>query len=179
MFLPPQVRHLEAIMRISEAFCKMRLSEYCTAVDIDRAIAVTVDSFVGSQKVSCKKALARAFAKYVFPFPFPRQRDRVRCGIVADSWVGTRSRGRARRSGRCRMGGAWGGARGGRWLWVLSRGARGGAGGEVGFVWFWTGVWGCVVHCRRIRAPLDRIEIAFSCVRVCESGSLCTSYQAG
>ncbi|KAL8634284.1 MAG: hypothetical protein Q9228_008122, partial [Teloschistes exilis] len=44
--------------------------------DVDRAIAVTVDSFVGAQKVSCKKALARAFAKYVFPlllsnFPFP------------------------------------------------------------------------------------------------------------
>ncbi len=52
-------------MRISEAFCKMRLSEYCTSQDIDRAIAVTVDSFVGSQKVSCKKSLARAFAKYV------------------------------------------------------------------------------------------------------------------
>ena len=43
----------------------MRLSEYCSSVDIDRAIAVTVDSFVGSQKVSCKKALSRAFAKYV------------------------------------------------------------------------------------------------------------------
>jgi hypothetical protein len=45
----------------------MRLSEYCTSQDVDRAIAVTVDSFVGAQKVSCKKALARAFAKYVFP----------------------------------------------------------------------------------------------------------------
>lgn len=43
----------------------MRLSEYCSAQDIDRAIAVTVDSFIGSQKVSCKKALSRAFAKYV------------------------------------------------------------------------------------------------------------------
>jgi DNA replication licensing factor MCM2 len=42
----------------------MRLSEYCTAVDMDRAIAVTVESFVGSQKLSCKKALTRAFAKY-------------------------------------------------------------------------------------------------------------------
>lgn len=63
-----QVRHLEAIMRISEAFCKMRLSEYCTSQDVDRAIAVTVESFVGAQKVSCKKALARAFAKYV-PLP--------------------------------------------------------------------------------------------------------------
>ncbi len=42
----------------------MRLSEYCSQQDIDRAIAVTIESFVGSQKVSCKKALARAFAKY-------------------------------------------------------------------------------------------------------------------
>jgi DNA replication licensing factor MCM2 len=53
-------------MRIAEAFCKMRLSDFCSPADVDRAIAVTVDSFVGSQKVSCKKALARAFAKYVY-----------------------------------------------------------------------------------------------------------------
>lgn len=64
-----QVRHLEAIIRISEAFCRMRLSEYCSAQDIDRAIAVTVESFVGSQKISCKKALARAFAKYTLARP--------------------------------------------------------------------------------------------------------------
>lgn len=56
-------------MRISEAFAKMRLSEFCNAEDIDRAIAVTVDSFVSSQKVSCKKALARAFAKYTLRRP--------------------------------------------------------------------------------------------------------------
>jgi DNA replication licensing factor MCM2 len=47
----------------------MRLSEYCSAEDIDRAIAVTVDSFVGSQKVSAKKSLARAFAKYTLNRP--------------------------------------------------------------------------------------------------------------
>jgi DNA replication licensing factor MCM2 len=52
-------------MRIAESFCKMRLSEYCSAQDIDRAIAVTVESFIASQKVSAKKALSRAFAKYV------------------------------------------------------------------------------------------------------------------
>ncbi|KAL1595039.1 MCM DNA helicase complex subunit [Paraconiothyrium brasiliense] len=66
---PITVRHLEAIIRISEAFCKMRLSDYCSAEDIDRAIAVTVDSFVGSQKVSAKKSLARAFAKYTLNRP--------------------------------------------------------------------------------------------------------------
>lgn len=50
-----QVRHLEAIMRISEAFCKMRLSEYCTSQDVDRAIAVTVDSFVGGRKSAVRR----------------------------------------------------------------------------------------------------------------------------
>ena len=59
-------------MRITEAFCKMRLSEYCTSQDIDRAIAVTVESFIGSQKVSCKKALSRAFAKYTLSRPKPQ-----------------------------------------------------------------------------------------------------------
>lgn len=47
----------------------MRLADYCTAGDIDRAIAVTIESFVGSQKISCKKALGRAFAKYTLARP--------------------------------------------------------------------------------------------------------------
>ncbi|KAK1067038.1 MCM DNA helicase complex subunit [Friedmanniomyces endolithicus] len=66
---PITVRHLESILRIAESFAKMRLAEYCTSGDIDRAIAVAVDSFVGSQKMSCKKALARAFAKYTLARP--------------------------------------------------------------------------------------------------------------
>lgn len=78
---PITVRHLEAIMRTAEAFCKMRLSEYCSAQDIDRAIAVTVDSFISSQKVSCKKALSRAFAKYTLSRPKPEIRRRA--GIPA------------------------------------------------------------------------------------------------
>jgi len=56
-------------MRISEAFSRMRLSEFVGPQDVDRAIAVTIDSFVGSQKISCKKALARAFAKYTLARP--------------------------------------------------------------------------------------------------------------
>ncbi len=60
---------MESILRIAESFAKMRLSDYCSGGDIDRAIAVAVDSFVGSQKVSCKKALARAFAKYTLSRP--------------------------------------------------------------------------------------------------------------
>ncbi|OLN81138.1 DNA replication licensing factor mcm2 [Colletotrichum chlorophyti] len=74
---PITVRHLEAIIRISEAFAKMRLSEYCNANDIDRAIAVTVESFVGSQKISCKRALARAFAKYTLKRPDGNSQSRA------------------------------------------------------------------------------------------------------
>ncbi|EPQ65193.1 hypothetical protein BGT96224_1979 [Blumeria graminis f. sp. tritici 96224] len=66
---PITIRHLEAIMRISEAFCRMRLSEYVSSQDVDRAIVVTIASFVGSQKISCKKALSRAFAKYTLARP--------------------------------------------------------------------------------------------------------------
>ncbi|KAF2857947.1 MCM-domain-containing protein [Piedraia hortae CBS 480.64] len=61
---PITVRHLESILRCAEAFARMRLSDYCNSNDIDRAISVAVSSFVASQKLSCKKALARAFAKY-------------------------------------------------------------------------------------------------------------------
>ena len=68
-------------MRISEAFCKMRLSEYCTSADVDRAIAVTVDSFVGGQKVSCKKALSRAFAKYTLHKPHSQRSQGGRAGL--------------------------------------------------------------------------------------------------
>ncbi|KAL4931070.1 MCM DNA helicase complex subunit MCM2 [Aspergillus undulatus] len=85
---PITVRHLEAIMRIAEAFCKMRLSEYCSAQDIDRAIAVTVDSFIGSQKVSAKRALSRAFAKYTLSRPKPQSKRRA--GISAPG-LGLRS----------------------------------------------------------------------------------------
>ncbi|KAL5336131.1 MCM2/3/5 family-domain-containing protein [Aspergillus crustosus] len=78
---PITVRHLEAIMRIAESFCKMRLSEYCSAQDIDRAIAVTVESFIGSQKVSAKRSLSRTFAKYTLSRPKPQSRRRA--GVAA------------------------------------------------------------------------------------------------
>lgn len=64
---PITVRHLESIIRLSEAFAKMRLSEYVQPRDMDLAIRVSIESFVGAQKVSVKKSLARAFAKYTLP----------------------------------------------------------------------------------------------------------------
>ncbi|KAK9464788.1 MCM2/3/5 family-domain-containing protein [Lipomyces arxii] len=74
---PITVRHLESILRLSESFAKMRLSEYVSAADIDRAIRVTIQSFVGGQKVSVKKSLQRSFMKYMLP-PGNPQRGRGR-----------------------------------------------------------------------------------------------------
>lgn len=61
---PITVRHLESILRIAESFAKMRLSEFVSSWDLDRAIKVTVDSFVGAQKISVRRQLQRAFAIY-------------------------------------------------------------------------------------------------------------------
>ncbi|AFN82847.1 DNA replication licensing factor Mcm2 [Encephalitozoon romaleae SJ-2008] len=62
--LPVTVRHVESIVRISEAFAKMRLSSIVSAEDIDEAISVVLDSFMGAQKYSMSKSLRKKFVKY-------------------------------------------------------------------------------------------------------------------
>jgi DNA replication licensing factor MCM2 len=56
---PITVRHLESMIRMSEASAKMNLREYVRSDDIDLAIQVTVGSFVNAQKMSIKKTLER------------------------------------------------------------------------------------------------------------------------
>ncbi|KAG4303902.1 hypothetical protein PORY_002691 [Pneumocystis oryctolagi] len=60
---PITVRHLESIIRISEAFAKMHLSEYVKPQHIDSAIKVVIDSFISAQKLSVKKSLSRENAE--------------------------------------------------------------------------------------------------------------------
>ena len=62
---PITVRHLESIIRMSEASAKMALREYVRADDIDLAISVTVGSFVSAQKISIKKTLERVSRFYI------------------------------------------------------------------------------------------------------------------
>lgn len=64
---PITVRHLESILRIAESFAKMRLSEFVSSSDLDKAIKVVVDSFIGAQKISIRKQLQRSFMKYTLP----------------------------------------------------------------------------------------------------------------
>jgi len=62
---PITVRHLESMIRLSEANAKMHLREYVRSDDIDVAIRVAVNSFVSTQKMSIKRVLDRSFRKYI------------------------------------------------------------------------------------------------------------------
>lgn len=66
---PITVRHLESMIRMSEASAKMHLREYVRSDDIDLAIQVTVGSFVNAQKMSIKKTLERVSFCSLFPPP--------------------------------------------------------------------------------------------------------------
>jgi len=63
--MPVTVRHLESILRLSEASAKMHLREIVEEEDVDLAIKVTTNTFVASQKHSVAEQLRRYFAKYV------------------------------------------------------------------------------------------------------------------
>ena len=64
---PITVRHLESIIRIAESFARMRLLDFVSQSDLNRAIKVSIDSFVGAQKITVRRQLQRSFAKYTLP----------------------------------------------------------------------------------------------------------------
>ncbi len=59
------VRHLESIIRISEAHAKMRLSETVSRDDTDFAIKMMTESFLMSQKASVGNILKKVFRPYL------------------------------------------------------------------------------------------------------------------
>lgn len=62
---PITVRHFESIIRISEAFARMELHDFVTEHNIQRAIRVATQSFIGAQKLSVRRSLQQSFAKYM------------------------------------------------------------------------------------------------------------------
>ena len=62
--MPVAVRHLESTIRMAEARARMRLSLSVSPEDIDHAISVMLDSFIGTQKQSVQKSLRKKFARY-------------------------------------------------------------------------------------------------------------------
>ena len=77
--MPVAVRHVESIIRMSEARASMRLSEHVSSEDIDAAIAVMLASFIGTQKMSVQKSLQKKFARYTH---FHRDYDQLLLEIL-------------------------------------------------------------------------------------------------
>lgn len=63
--IPIAVRHLESIIRMSEAHAKMYLRDHVNDYDIDIAISLLLESFINSQKYSVMKTLKKTFNKYI------------------------------------------------------------------------------------------------------------------
>lgn len=63
--MPIAVRHLESMIRMSEARAAMHLREYVNDDDIDAAIKVMLESFISTQKLSIQKALRRKFSRFI------------------------------------------------------------------------------------------------------------------
>ena len=58
--MPVAVRHIESIIRRSEAHAAMHLREQVIDVDVDAAISVMIKSFVATQKFGVQKQLQKA-----------------------------------------------------------------------------------------------------------------------
>ncbi|KAF5741238.1 DNA replication licensing factor MCM2 [Tripterygium wilfordii] len=63
--VPIAVRHIESMIRMSEAHARMHLRQHVTQEDVDMAIRVLLDSFISTQKFGVQKALQKSFRKYI------------------------------------------------------------------------------------------------------------------
>ncbi|KAF7268896.1 DNA replication licensing factor Mcm2 [Rhynchophorus ferrugineus] len=63
--LPITVRHIESIIRMSEAHARMHLREYVQEEDVNMAVRMMLESFVETQKYSVMKSMKQIFQKYL------------------------------------------------------------------------------------------------------------------
>lgn len=66
--VPIAVRHIESMIRMSEAHARMHLRQHVTQEDVDMAIRVLLDSFISTQKFGVQKALQKVNKIEVYLF---------------------------------------------------------------------------------------------------------------
>ncbi|OMJ72124.1 hypothetical protein SteCoe_29507 [Stentor coeruleus] len=59
------VRHIESLIRISEAHARMHLRDHVREEDVDTAISMLLESFLQSQKYAVARQLGKKFSKYL------------------------------------------------------------------------------------------------------------------
>ncbi|GER39223.1 DNA replication licensing factor MCM2 [Striga asiatica] len=63
--IPIAVRHIESMIRMSEAHARMHLRQHVTQEDVDMAIRVLLESFISTQRFGVQKALQKSFKRYM------------------------------------------------------------------------------------------------------------------
>ncbi|XP_055607559.1 DNA replication licensing factor Mcm2 [Uranotaenia lowii] len=63
--LPITVRHIESVIRMSEAHARMHLRDTVQDVDVNMAIRMMLESFIEAQKFSVMKKMRSTFQKYL------------------------------------------------------------------------------------------------------------------
>lgn len=63
--IPVTARHIESLIRISEAHAKMHLRDFVIDEDVNMAIRVMLESFIDTQKYSIMKTMRKAFSRYL------------------------------------------------------------------------------------------------------------------
>jgi len=63
--IPIAVRHIESIIRMSEAHAKMHLREFVVEEDVNVAIGVMLESFISSQKFAVMRPLRAHFERFL------------------------------------------------------------------------------------------------------------------
>lgn len=63
--LPITVRHIESVIRMSEAHARMHLRESVIEADVSMAIRMMLESFIEAQKFSVMKKMRATFQKYL------------------------------------------------------------------------------------------------------------------
>merc|ERR1719469_306981 len=61
---PMTARHIDSLMRMSEANARMELRQHVTARDVDNAIGIMLESFIQSQKHQVAEELRKQFKRY-------------------------------------------------------------------------------------------------------------------
>lgn len=68
--VPIAVRHIESMIRMSEAHARMHLRQHIIEEDVDMAIRVLLDSFISTQKFGVQKALRKVLNHEAAMFSF-------------------------------------------------------------------------------------------------------------
>lgn len=63
--LPITVRHIESVIRMSEAHARIHLRENVQEADVSVAIRMMLESFIEAQKFSVMKKMRATFQKYL------------------------------------------------------------------------------------------------------------------